>query len=58
MFCFCGGNGEGEAFNTIESIKVGKETEWRVLAINHKIARTFDLAAVPLRSSIIVFGGN
>ena len=54
-FTFCGSLGSKQ-LNSIESIQVDCEAEWRTLPLNGKIANAYDIAAVSFKSMIVVFG--
>ena len=55
-FCFCGFH-ELRALNSIESVELELEGEWRSLPLDKRVSKAFQLAAVSLRNSILVFGG-
>ena len=57
-FTFCGSQGSHQLLNSIESIQVNSEAEWRALPFDVKIANTFDIAAVSFKAKIVVFGGS
>ena len=56
-FCFCGSHGPQNRVNSIESIQLAWEGEWKTLPLNGKIAKTYHLAAVPYLSRVMLFGG-
>ena len=57
-FCFCGTQGYNTDLNSIETLEIGREGEWKTLPLNDTIAKTFSLACVQLEDKIIVFGGE
>ena len=45
-FCFCGGLSPGTYMNSIESLQVDKEGEWKTLPLNEKIAHSVHLVGM------------
>ena len=56
-FCFFGIQ-EISRLNCIESVEIETEPKWRILPINHKIEKTYQVVAVQFKKSIAGFGGN
>ena len=57
-FCFCGGNDMYTDLNSIESLEIEKETQWKTLTLNYQIAQTYHFAGVEFKNKIVVFGGH
>ena len=57
-FCFCGHYALDDYLNSIESIQIDSNVNWKTLAIHARIAKTFHLAAASLFNSIVLFGGR
>ena len=55
-FYFSGNRGASKNMESIASLEIGSETEWKELPVKDEIATTHHIAAVPFQHKIILFG--
>ena len=57
-FCFCGALSMSVSLNSIESLELESQSNWKALPLNEKVVQTFHLAATSFRGKILLFGGT
>ena len=56
-FYFCGINGHERYLNSIETIQLETDEEWKVLSLDERIKKSYSLGAISFEGGILVYGG-
>ena len=58
LFCFCGTQRRECYLNSVESIQLGSESEWKLLPLDNKVALVKEVAVVSLRGRVVLLGDD
>ena len=57
-FCFCGRQYFKRNLNTIESIRIETDSEWKILALNDHVPNTNQIGVAQFEGKLMMFGGD